>query len=254
MIMKDEPQDAYLPDSDLETLQPFDVREQSSNKGMVMLLGGFLFLLALAFVMLKLFSSGTRDRDQTPRILAENEPYKEVPLERGGDETPNQDKQIYEVLNGTATEGTVSIAPTAEAPVELPPVEEIVPSKPAANIVIKQPEEKPAAATPVTRPKAEPIVTAPSQPAPRPVSSGDYVVQIASLRSLAEAETLWGRLSTKYSGVLNSSHNSDIKRVDLDEKGIYYRLRVAGFSDKDGASALCSQLKSRNQDCIVTKR
>lgn len=255
--MEDEPQDAYLPNSDLERLQPFDVREQSSRKGMFMLLGGFLFLLALAFVILKLFSAGTRDRDQTPRILAEAEPYKEVPLERGGDETPNQDKEIYDVLNGTATTEEVTVVPASEEPMPRPAAKEVElpqaePEKPAANIVIKERNPAPQNEAVVETPK--PVAVTPKPTKPRAGASSDFVVQIASLRSQSEASALWDRLSDKLGDVINSTHYSDIKRVDLDAKGIYYRLRITGFADKDGASALCSQLKARDQDCIVTKK
>jgi len=54
--------------------------------------------------------------------------------------------------------------------------------------------------------------------------------------------------------VLTSSYFADIKRVDLGAKGIYYRLRVAGLADKTAATNLCTRLKSRGQDCIVTKK
>ena len=254
--MENEPQDAYLPDSDLERLQPFDVREQSSKKGMMMLIGGFLFLLVLAFITLKLFSGGTRDRDQTPRILADAEPYKEVPLDKGGIETPNQDKEIYDVLNGTANEQTVSILPPAEEPMTVPKEAETVVEKPAANIVIKEPAK-------VTAPAPKPVVKAPvSTPAPKPVSTptpkpaiaGEYVVQVASLRSQDEAKRLWDKLSGNMSDLLTTSYYADVKRVDLEAKGIYYRLRVAGVISKENAQDMCSQFKARGQDCIVTAR
>ncbi|MCF6275868.1 MAG: hypothetical protein L3J05_08915, partial [Robiginitomaculum sp.] len=91
--MENEPQDAYLPSLDGEELQPFDVRAQSGRPGMFKFFGGALFILVLIFVVMKLFASGTRDRDQTPLIKADSAPYKEVPIDRGGTETPNQDKE-----------------------------------------------------------------------------------------------------------------------------------------------------------------
>ncbi|NNC36583.1 MAG: SPOR domain-containing protein [Hyphomonadaceae bacterium] len=261
--MENEPQDAYLPDSDLEKLQPFDVREQNSRKGMVMLVGGFLFLLLLAFIIMKLFSSGTRDRDQTPRILADAEPYKEVPLERGGEETPNQDKEIYDVLNGTTSEVEVSVLPPAETPMSVPKTAEV--KQPAANVVIKEPGGS--TTTPVTEPVEQPKVdkgprvrvpvsTAkiPTSPPPSPATSGNYFVQVASLRSQDEANRLWGKLSSNMGDIITSSYYADVKRVDLNERGIYYRLRVGGLLDKDAAQNMCNQLKSRGQDCIISSK
>lgn len=235
--MENEPQDAYLPGADGETIQPFDVREQTGGHGMLKLLGGLAFLLILAFVVMKLFASGTRDREQTPRILADNEPYKEVPLERGGEQTPNQDKEIYRVLNGTTTETAVKTAPVTEEPLPKPESG----TKPAANIVIKEPET----AAPV-KPKPKPVASKPKQ------VSGKYVVQVASLRSKSEAQAMWDKLSGKTGSVLSANHFADIKRVDLGARGIYYRLRVNGLADKAAANQLCQKLKAAKQDCIVT--
>jgi cell division protein FtsN len=261
--MENEPQDAYLPDSDLERLQPFDVREQNSRKGMFMLIGGFLFLLLLAFIIMKLFAGGTRDRDQTPRILADAEPYKEVPLDRGGEETPNQDKEIYDVLNGTKSEVEVSVLPPAETPMTVPKTAEV--ETPAANVVTKESGTN-TTSTSTPEPKEE----TPVEKAPRvriPIStakipteqttsgtSGSYFVQVASLRSQNEANSLWDKLSANMGDVISSSHYADVKRVDLNERGIYYRLRVGGLSGKDAAQNMCAQFKSRGQDCIISAK
>jgi cell division septation protein DedD len=261
--MENEPQDAYLPDSDLERLQPFDVREQNSRKGMIMLVGGFLFLLLLAFIIMKLFAGGTRDRDQTPRILADAEPYKEVPLERGGEETPNQDKEIYDVLNGTTSEVEVSVLPPAETPMSVPKADDV--EKPAANVVIKESGSS-SASTSTPDPQEEtPVVKGPRVRIPistaklpkEPVtsgSSGSYFVQVASLRSQSEANSLWDKLSADMGDVITSSHYADVKRVDLNERGIYYRLRVGGLSGKDAAQNMCTQFKARGQDCIISAK
>ncbi|PHR58247.1 MAG: hypothetical protein COA43_10805 [Robiginitomaculum sp.] len=243
--MENEPQDAYLPKGDSEILEPFDVRQQSSRRGMMKLIGVFVFLCVMAFIIMRLFSSGTRDRDQTPRILADNSPYKEVPLDVGGSQTPNQDKEIYQKQNGTLKEETVHTLPTAEQPLPKPQAVE----PPTANVVIKEPVTwVPAKTKPKFQPK--PAVKKPAVHKP----SGDYVVQVASLRSHLEANTLWSRLGNNLNGVLTSQHSADIKRVDLGAKGIYYRLRVSGLANKEAATALCSRMKARKQDCIVTKK
>ena len=256
--MENEPQDAYLPDSDLERLQPFDVREQNSRKGMAMLIGGFLFLLVLAFIIMKLFAGGTRDRDQTPRILADAEPYKEVPDDRGGVETPNQDKEIYDVLNGTAKDIEVSVLPPAEQPMQVPAPKEETLDKPAANVVIKEANSGTSTTISTPKPKVEtpkvtaPVVTPPVRSAA--TATGNYFVQVASLRSQDEATRLWNKLSGDMGDIITSPYYADVKRVDLNERGIYYRLRVGGLAGKDAAQSMCSRLKSRGQDCIVSAK
>ncbi|MBL4871209.1 MAG: SPOR domain-containing protein [Robiginitomaculum sp.] len=231
--MENEPQDTYLPEGDSEALQPFDVREQSTKRGMMWLVGGVVFLLILAFVVLKLFSSGVRDRDQTPRILAENSPYKEVPKDKGGVQTPNQGMEVYDKMNGVVKQETITVLPPTEQP--LPKPQSV--TKPAANIVIKEPGGQQVVVS--QKPK---------------ITASNYVVQVASLRSRDEATMMWGKLSGKMQAFINDQHYADIKRVDLTDKGIYYRLRIAGLANKSAATSLCAQLKSGGQDCIVTKK
>ena len=135
-----------------------------------------------------------------------------MPAERGGEQTPNQDKEIYRKLNGTQTEEPVKAIETAETPL---PKSEV--KRPEANIVIKEPaapQSKPV--KPVARPK--PVVIAPI------TTSGDYVVQVASLRSSAEATKLWAKLASTMGDVVTTSYYADIKRADLGAKGIYYRF------------------------------
>ena len=238
--MENEPQDAYLPGSEDPT-QPFDVRAQSGRGGMFKLVGFVAFMLIVAFIVSKLFASGTREREQIPRILADNAPYKEVPLDRGGAQTPNQDKEIYQVLNGTNTEGTVKTVPVAEEPLPKPEPKSEPTNKPAANVVIKD--------TATTKPvQKQPVIVKPQ------TRSGNYVVQVAALRSRSEAEKMWNNLTGKMSGILTASHFSDIKRVDLGSRGIYYRLRVSGLTNKTAANQLCQKLKAAKQDCIVTQK
>jgi cell division protein FtsN len=52
---------------------------------------------------------------------------------------------------------------------------------------------------------------------------------------------------------LLSGYNSDVQQADLGEKGTWYRLRIAGFSNKDVASALCDRLKSDGGGCFLGK-
>ncbi len=256
--MENEPQDAYLPDNDTETLHPFDVRAQSGRMGMVKFVGVVIFLLVLAYVVVKLFASGTRDRETTPNILADNTPYKEVPLDPGGIKTPNQDKEIFEVSNKPESPAQVKTVPIAEEPLPKPE------PRPVANVFIKQPDapdnqaanpqkaDKPTS-KPANDPNAEPANAEPANTRPA-LTFGDYVVQVASLRSQAQAEQAWSRLSATMGDVLTDAHFADIKRIDLGERGIYYRLRVNGLADKAAASRLCAQFKDRKQDCIVTKK
>ena len=247
--MENESQNAYLPGSDTDALEPFDVRQQSGKRGMVILtiIAGCAALALIIFMTL--FSDGTRGREDAPRILADNEPYKAVPDDPGGEQTPNQTIEVYGLGTKTNGDEPSTAMPGPEQPMDKP---EAVPTKPAANVVIKETATtKPAASS---TPTATKPISAPA-PAPRPAAvSGDYVVQVAAVRSQAQAESLWDGLTTKMSGIIGPSHFADIKRVNLEDKGIYYRLRVSGLKDKAAAARLCTRLKAEGQDCIVKKK
>jgi len=79
-------------------------------------------------------------------------------------------------------------------------------------------------------------------------------VQVASVRSESAAQDIWNKTEAKFGDVIGSNMYADIKYADLAEKGIYYRLRVAGISSKEAASRLCEQFKARDQACFVTRK
>lgn len=222
-----------------DDLVPFDVRDYSGRRAMWILLALVALLLIAAISIFKMYQAGVRDRGTPPRILAEVDPYKITPENPGGEVTPNQDKTVYDVMNGTTRAETVVKGPGAEEPVLLPK---------SATIVVETPKSQPALPKPV--PVRKPASTAPK---PVPSSSGAYVVQVASVRTYGAAQDLWNDINRKFSDVLPAGSGPDIRRVDLNEKGIYFRLRVAGLANKDVAGRLCSQFKARKQSCFVTR-
>jgi len=242
-----------------EELAPFDVRDSSSKSGIIKLALGFGFLLALALIILKVYQPGVRDRDAPPKISADNTPFKVELEDAGGVETPNQDKTVYEVMDGKKPDEVVIAKPSAEVPIELPKTANIkvdpAPTKPAP-VKPQPPAPRPQAANPSGSIKAAGpgyIKTAPSGSTIR-VGSSDYVVQVASVRSAAAAQDVWNKTEAKFNDVINSQMYADIKYVDLAEKGVYYRLRVAGLADKSAAAALCDTFKTRGQACFVTRK
>ncbi len=223
-----------------DELVPFDARDYSGKRAMRLLIIFVVALLLAAFLLFKLYYDGTRDRNAPPRINAEKTPFK-VELENpGGAVTPNQDKTIYDVMNGRVKEEVVVPAQSAELPINMPD---------KATIVVEDD-------TPIVKP---PVVR--DIPAPKPVSpatplaiDSDYVVQIASVRTRDDAERLWNELNQKFNAGLPRATYADIRRADLGDRGIFYRLRVAGLESKGSAEHLCDRLKSHNQACFVTRK
>lgn len=231
-----------------EELVPFDPRDDTGRRAMWMLLGLVLVLAVIAVIAFNLYSSGTRDRGTTPLITSEKTPYKVAAEDEVSAQT---DSSAYEAMNGETGDGDVKSVPLPENPIDLPDSATIVvDGNTETNLDNKKTSEFKPTIPPVTTPKP---VTKP-KPAPVTAGSSDYVVQVASVRSQADAQSLWSNVETKFRSTLPSGTYSDIKRVDLGSKGVYYRLRVAGLADKSAANRLCERLKARNQACFVTKK
>jgi cell division protein FtsN len=241
-----------------EPLTPFDVTRTSERAGMVKLLIGAGILLVLAIIVMKLYQPGVRDRGDPPLITAENTPFKIVPEDAGGMQTPDQDKEVFEVMSGNEASTDVITLPGPEQPVEMPS-QQPMPAPTTEQDLTVQPA--PAAETPATRPSVPRAVVTPqpaSEPAPRTepqpaTGNSEWIVQVASLRSQSEAEATYAQIKAKNNAIL-SPFRSDIVRVDLAEKGIYYRARVAGFGSRSDASAVCDRLKAAGQSCFVARR
>lgn len=82
-------------------------------------------------------------------------------------------------------------------------------------------------------------------------AGGDYVAQIAALRSKPAAEEAWARFA-KRNPELFGPVKQDIETADLGEKGIYHRLRAGYFPDRAAANQFCAGMRDMGQECIVT--
>ena len=240
--MTQDHEEYYRPDSHAdEELVPFDVQGYEGRKGIWLLGLIVLGLLALLFFLFKVYQPGVRDRGDAPKILADSTPYKVEPETPGGDIVPNQDMEVYDVMNGTNTNGDVKMTDPAEEPMALP-----------GNVEIDI-KDKNATETPIETavPKPEPVIVTP------PVSTtGDsqFVVQLASLRSQADADNAWTKIQKSHSAIMPSGSYADIIRASVPNKGIYYRVRLAGMADKSTAKRVCDQLQARKQSCFVTTK
>jgi cell division septation protein DedD len=67
--------------------------------------------------------------------------------------------------------------------------------------------------------------------------AGDYTIQVSSFRSLEQASELKGKLSKKGYAVY-------VQSVDLSDKGMWHRVRVGNYRDKEGAEQVASNLRS----------
>jgi hypothetical protein len=75
---------------------------------------------------------------------------------------------------------------------------------------------------------------------------------VSSQRSEADAEAAFRSLQGKFPGQLGN-RQPVIRRVDLGDKGIYYRAMVGPFGSGSEASDLCASLKSAGGSCLIQK-
>jgi hypothetical protein len=214
-------------------------------------------------------------------------PARVKPENAGGFVPPNQDKEVYnriapgavpvqpeKLLSGPtvpklpATGMPLPSAPKpAESDTKTPtpvqaPAQAVTATPPAAGQVGPTP---PPASAPGTPPAAgsQPTVTpapstAPTQESGPSIASlidnmsgpvGGWRVQIASVKSEEIAKSTWARLQAAHGDVLGSLRMQPA-RVDLGDKGVWYRVQVGPLDEKQ-AQGVCGTLKTRRAECIV---
>lgn len=253
-----------------------------------------------------------------PVIKADQRPIKVHPDDPGGMQVPDQDKLVYERMDGggqakterllappeqpappprpaTPADTAPSAAPPAAAPAPVPapvsaapasvtaappsapatapvPVPAVTPATapaPAAPVqtaakpgtspgpkVITPPPAAPAPAAPAVA--SLPPAAAPAPAAAKPVlpkkelPSGSYVVQLGAVRSADAADKEWSRIQHANAEQLGAL-KPDIVRVELGDKGTFWRVRAGPLSEQ-AARSLCEELAQRNQGCIVARK
>lgn len=100
----------------------------------------------------------------------------------------------------------------------------------------------------------EPVAGSAKTKAPRINLMGDgYRIQLGSLRSETGARILWQDMQNKFPTHL-SSLNLYIQKVDLGERGMYFRVQ-AGPLEQIQAQAICDVIKTRRPGgCLVIRR
>lgn len=110
---------------------------------------------------------------------------------------------------------------------------------------------QPAPVAPLAKPHgqaAPATVPAAATPAPAPAIGG-ALVQLAALKTEADAQAEWQRLAHKYPDLLGGRRPV----ISKTEHGgnTYWRLRTGGFADAGQAGAFCDQVKAKGAGCTV---
>lgn len=104
-------------------------------------------------------------------------------------------------------------------------------------------------------PASDPMPVAASDaagaPAVVPAPVHGWSVQIASAASEDGAWSTWKNMQKRFKVL--GSQTPVVMKADLGTKGIFYRVRLAGFDNQSGAQSACSKLKAAGVTCFVSK-
>ena len=237
----------------------YDVSDEAEpRRGPLLLIVALGVVIAFGGIVWSAYHLGVREggRDAPPRVLAENDGFKEAADDEGF-QTPHQDITVFDRVSGESGDENVNVAESLEEPVlrqEAPAAADPPPATPRGDDRPTQIEDLVAEVIDET---PDPLAQAPAPAVQTPASTlsvaGDFLVQVAAFRSRDEADAAWRALESRHSDLL-SGHAQDVQTADLGDRGVYHRLRIAAFGDRSAAGVVCDQLKARGQDCIVVRR
>ncbi|MEX2650690.1 MAG: SPOR domain-containing protein [Alphaproteobacteria bacterium] len=205
--------------------------------------------------------------DEVPLVKADPEPTKVRPEDPGGLAIPDQDKLVYGLIDPTAQDGEVveRLLPPPEEPVMVEPaapepvVEEaedaIADALTGAESSVEAGEPAPEALAEVAPAAGAEDIVAAIEPAPEAGATGHvWRVQVGAVKELAQVDPEWARLKKKL-GALMEGLAITVETADLgSEQGLYHRLQVGAFAERDGADGLCKKFKALKVDCLVVRR
>ncbi len=170
-------------------------------------------------------------------------------------------------ISGTGLVVRKELLPKPVPPsVELAGVEEpVLPKRkiitdriPAEETVAVVPRPKPAKPAPVEEKivAVEPLPETVTEEAPQAAAvveppANSWSVQIASASSEDGAWSVWKKMQSRHA--LLAKAKPVVVKADLGTKGIFYRVRLSGFADKDAAKDACAKLKVKGIACFVSK-
>ncbi len=249
----------------------------------VLALGGFVGVVWYAYQQ----GSAGDYEEVVPMVRAEYESFKSKPENPGGMEIPHQDKYVLndEPVEPIETEQVFSANP--ELPEEIMSQDEAGQMADTAGAEMEQSVEQVAEVQAETQ--LNPAVEAPAQPEPAvapvqveefnvptapvagvsgevkaseepaaapPATAGStdaiYRVQLISLKSQESAEEA-KEAFTKNNPDLFTGLEFKVVRVDLGERGVYYRVQAGNYMSRQEAQQLCDSYKAKGNTCLVVK-
>ncbi len=79
-----------------------------------------------------------------------------------------------------------------------------------------------------------------------------YRLQLGAVKTPEIAQQAWDRIKRQNS-VLVGALSVSVDRVDLGNRGVFYRIHVGPIADAAQAERLCAQLRQRGVGCLLAK-
>lgn len=187
-----------------------------------------------------------------PLIHADNQPIKVKPDDPGGMEIPNRDRFVF---NPKAGEPAERLLPPPETP--LPRTAGNAPP-PAPAPGSAQTAPAPAVQIPGQAPNQ--ALAAPQRPGappqtailPKPAEGKGFRLQIGAVKTPESARQDSDRIKRQNSDLLGAL-TFGAERVDLGDRGVFYRIQSGPIADGAEAERICTQLRRRNVGCLLVK-
>lgn len=244
----------------------FEAREEETARGPLILVIAIGVLLIFGGVIWNTYRQGVRPEGEgLPSVLAtQPEAWKQAPAAPGGAAVPDTDKHFFDRMDATSRDPV----PSEPGPADDEPVMTLAgagaggngeptqlrrgPVEPLTELGAAPAGQTAAEAVQITETGVSETVPAPQGPRARFsfLEDGDFLVQIAALRSEEQAEMAWKRVVSSEPELYHGA-NKIIQRADLGQDGVFYRLRVGAFADRSEASAFCDAIKKTGANCIV---
>ncbi len=212
---------------------PRSLRRHWRHRGGV-ITGAVIMLLALS----TLYFRAPEDQDAPS-------PESEIPLPA----SPAPPPEMALPEQASPEQASPEEVPPEQAPPETTSPEQAAPEEalPEINLApeVILPEEPDQPLPPAASPDSSPDLEE------RPALTG-YVIQLAAARSEEAAQNHLRELQADHQDLLGNL-SAEIQKAALAERGIFYRLYVGPFADREAAQNLCAALKEKGQDCFVRK-
>jgi len=261
-------------DSDNQLLSEKYKKEYSSSLVLNYFSASYKVLMYLGIVVLASWLSYQQGKvdghsEQNPAtITSDNETTTIIPDDPGGLEIPNQNLTIYDSGEDLTESSTLNSEENQTMPEPDQPIMSVDPetdlSQSEINKIIEDlsDSKKNIQASEETQPATvvEKEISSQGEDFVANIAKdlknedlnevGSYRVQLASLTSETVAENELSKMKDKFSNVLND-FELKIYPVNIEGKGMYYRIQAGPIKTSDEAKNLCNELIRLQKKCFV---